>query len=84
MSLWEINHLTCQQLRPALIVLELAPLTPRKMKRRQNHPEIHKLHNISCPPPLHGGRGGVSKMAPVPEGHVLTHQKLAFECQLIA
>ena len=28
----------CQQLSPVLIVLELAPLTPRKIKRQQNHP----------------------------------------------
>ena len=27
----------CQQLRPVLIVLELAPLMLRKIKRRQNH-----------------------------------------------
>ena len=35
---WKITREECQQLRPVLIVLELAPLTPRKIKRRQNHP----------------------------------------------
>ena len=47
-----------------LIVLELAPLTPRKIKRQQNHPEIHKLCNFLAPPPPHGE--GDSNMAPVP------------------
>ena len=57
----------CRQLRPVLIVLELAPLTPIEIKKgQQNHPG--KFQKSLDPPLPLGGRGGVAKMAPVPEG----------------
>ena len=69
MALWLDRE--CKQLRQVIIVLELAPLTPIKIKRRQNHlgnSEVTQL--FSTPPPLHGERVGVSKMLPVPEGEI--------------
>ena len=62
----------CLQLRPVLIVLELAPLTLRKLKDDKKTREIQNLRKIilTPPPPPNpgGGKGGLSKMAQVPEG----------------
>ena len=62
----------CLQFRPVLIVLELAPLTLRKLKDDKKTREIQNLRKIilTPPPPPNpgGGKGGLSKMAQVPEG----------------
>ena len=63
--------ISCPQLRPVLIVLELAPLTQRKLKYDNKTHKIQKfMHIISipCTPPPSGGEGGLSKMAQVPKG----------------
>ena len=57
----------CQQLRPVLIVLELAPLRPRKIKDNTNR----ENSKFSHPPPPQG-TGGVSKMARVPKGEIFS------------
>ena len=48
-----------RQLRPIFIVLELAPLTPSKLKDDKKTHEIQNLGKII----LAEGRGGLSKMA---------------------
>ena len=47
-----LGECSCQQLRPVLIVLELAPLKPRNNRKDDNSTrEIWKLRNLSRPPP---------------------------------
>ena len=63
------------QLRPVLIVLKLAHLTPRKIQRRQQDARKFKIYaNFLDTPPPPWGKGGVSKMVRVPEGEIFfTH-----------
>ena len=76
----------CQQLRPVLIVLELAPLTLRKIKKTTKPPgRIQKLQKCSRPPPPGQGEVGISKMAQVPEGEFAHHtrpvgEQLCIDC----
>ena len=59
-----------QQLRPVLIVLEFAPLTPKNIKTTKP-PGKFKCYATSLdPPPPLSGKVGVTKMAPVPEGEM--------------
>ena len=55
---------------PFLIVLELAPLRPIEIIKKDDKTarENQKLRNLSRPPPPPWQERGVAKMAPVPEG----------------
>ena len=66
-SLW-----FCRLLLPitVLIVLELAPLTLRKLKDDNKTREIQNLQNPLLPPPR-SGEGGLTKMARIPKGENL-------------
>ena len=54
----------CQQLRPVLIVLELAPLTPKKIFDDKTNRENSKVTQIfTTPPPPGGERGSLQEGA---------------------